>query len=171
MGNFYIVNDLLEDIRLDVSKSIRVIWFAVRTLWHMPILGFHILDEASIAQENRAVLAFFRVHWHLQTDQAPHDVWQLLVVDFIICASCRASEKNSLVFFLLLHFFRAWSTTFFLLLYQVISNFSWSLIWVCRQLIVGSWDSFYANNRLFNLEHLPINSWLGNEEVKLIWSS
>ena len=40
----------------------------------MPILGFHILDEASIAQENRAVLAFFRVHWHLQTDQAPHDV-------------------------------------------------------------------------------------------------
>jgi hypothetical protein len=69
-----IVYDLSEHIGLHISKAIYIIRFAVGAERHVAMLSFHIFDQAGITQQNGALAALLGVHWHLQTDEAAHNV-------------------------------------------------------------------------------------------------
>jgi hypothetical protein len=167
--NFDIINNLLKDIGLHLSVSIDISGLAMRAQWHVSSLDFHILYETCVAQEDGALRALLRVHWHLQADKAPHDFRQLFVVDVVGGSGSGATKEESLVLFLQLLFFRAWSNDgLFLLLFEMLRNLSRSLIRICWQLVVGSGNCFYANDRLLNLEHFTVYRRLGDEKVKLI---
>lgn len=79
VADLHLVDDVLQQLRLDISERIHVLCFAVHADWLRPRLCFLILNQACITHNLGALRTFLRIHWHSEADEAPQHVRDLII--------------------------------------------------------------------------------------------